>query len=97
MRVLSKRTLREFWLIHEDCENQLLAWYKEFKLGKFKSSEEVISAFSNCRAIGNNRYIFNIKGNKYRLVVKINFELKTAWVRFIGTHSEYDKINALEI
>ena len=97
MRVLSKRTLREFWLKHEDCENQLLGWYKEMKLAQFGSSEELLLAYSNIRSIGNNRYIFNIKGNNYRLVVKANFELKTIWIRFVGTHSQYDQINALEI
>jgi mRNA interferase HigB len=97
VRVLSKRTLRKFWLKHEDCENQLLGWYKEMKLAQYSSSEELLLAFSNIRSIGNNRYIFNIKGNNYRLIVKANFELKTIWIRFIGTHSQYDKINALEI
>ncbi|NEN22295.1 type II toxin-antitoxin system HigB family toxin [Cryomorpha ignava] len=97
MRVLSKKTLREFWLKHEDCENQLLGWYKEVKLSKYQSSEEFLAAFPNGRAIGRSRYIFNIKGNKYRLVVKANFDLKTIWIRFIRTHSEYDAINALEI
>lgn len=97
MRVLSKRTLREFWLKHEDCENQLLGWYKQVKLSKYQSSEEFLSEFTNCRSIGKSRYIFNIKGNKYRLVVKVNFDLKTIWIRFIGTHNQYDQINALEI
>jgi len=97
MRILSKKTLREFWQIHNDCEEQLLGWYKEFKIKNYKSTDDVLTSFTNCRAIGSNRYIFNIKGNTYRLIVKINFELKTVWVRFIGTHSEYDKINALEI
>ncbi len=67
------------------------------KLAQFGSSEELLRAFPNSRSIGDNRYIFNIKGNNYRLVTKANFELKTMWIRFIGTHSEYDKINALEI
>lgn len=97
MRILSKRTLREFWEKHEDCENQLLGWYKDIKLSKYQSSKELLAAFSNCRAIGQNRYIFNVKGNKYRLIVKVNFDLKTAWIRFIGTHEQYDKINALDI
>lgn len=97
MRILSKSTLREFWQKHEDCENQLLSWYKEVKLRDYATPEELIESFSNCRSIGEQRYIFNIKGNKYRLVVKVNFDLKTIWVRFIGTHNEYDNINALEI
>lgn len=97
MRVLSKKTLREFWQIHTDCEQQLLGWYKEFKMQNYQNVNEVFSSFSNCRSIGSNRYIFDIKGNNYRLVVKISFKLKTVWIRFIGTHGEYDKINALEI
>lgn len=97
MRVLSKKTLREFWKIHADCEQQLLGWYKEFKMKHFQTPNEVLTSFSNCRSIGSNRYIFDIKGNNYRLLVKISFELQTVWIRFIGTHGEYDKINALEI
>ena len=97
MRILSKRTLREFWNNHNDCKNQLLGWYKEIKLSRYQTSKELLTTFPNSRAIGKNRYIFNIKGNKYRLIVKVNFDLKTVWIRFIGTHEEYDKINALEI
>ena len=97
MRVLSKKTLREFWQIHVDCEQQLLGWYKEFKMKNYQTTNEVLTSFSNCRSIGASRYIFDIKGNNYRLIVKISFELQTVWIRFIGTHGEYDKINALEI
>lgn len=97
MRILSKRTLREFWQIHGDCKNQLLSWYRTVKLSKYGSSEEVLREFSNCRAIGKNRYVFKIKGNKYRLIVKMNFDLSTVWIRFIGTHSEYDNIDALKV
>lgn len=97
MCVLSKRTLREFWKDHQDCEQQLLSWYKDFKAENFKTTNELMKAFGNCRSIGGNRYIFNIKGNQYRLIVKINFDLQTVWVRFIGTHKEYDKIDPLNI
>ncbi len=97
MRILSKRTLREFWKEHIDCEEQLLSWYKDMKTAEFQSAEELSGAFANCRSIGSHRYIFNIKGNRYRLVVKISFELQTVWIRFIGTHSEYDKIDSLKI
>lgn len=97
MRILSKRTLREFWTIHNDCGQQLLIWYKEFAKAEFESSNEVTDTISNCRSIGNNRFIFNIKGNNYRLIVKISFELKTIWIRFIGTHKEYDRIDPHKI
>lgn len=97
MRIISKRTLREFWLEHPDCEKQLLVWYKEIKLCKCLLAEEMLQHIPNSRSIGKNRFIFNIKGNQYRLVVRINFYLQTVWIRFIGTHQDYDKINALEI
>ncbi|MCK5206889.1 MAG: type II toxin-antitoxin system HigB family toxin [Cyclobacteriaceae bacterium] len=97
MRILSKRTLREFWEKHSDSEQQLLSWYKDFKSEEFRSTTELLKRFSKCRSIGLNRYIFNIKGNNYRLIVIISFELQTSWIRFIGTHSEYDKIDPLTI
>lgn len=97
MRVLSKRTLREFWEEHQDCEQRLLSWYKELKTSKFGSTNELVKAFGNCRSIGGNRYIFDLEGNRYRLVVKISFELQTIWIRFIGTHSEYDNIDPTNI
>ncbi len=97
MRILSKRTLKEFWKDHPDCEQQLLSWYKDFKTAEFGSTNEFSKAFGNCRSIGGNRYIFNIKGNRYRLIVKVSFELQTVWIRFIGTHKEYDNIDPLKI
>jgi mRNA interferase HigB len=97
VRVISKRTLREYWQIHTNCEQQLLGWYKEIRMQNYQNPNDVLASFANCRSIGANRYIFDIKGNSYRLVVKINFKLKTVWIRFIGTHAEYDKINALVI
>jgi len=84
-------------MLHPDSEQQLLSWFNDFKKENFNSTNELLARFPKCRSIGMNRYIFNIKGNKYRLIVKINFELQTIWVRFVGTHSEYDKINALTI
>ena len=97
MRILSKKTLREFWGIHNDCEQQLLIWYNEISKTDYQLTKEVIDSFPNCRSIGNSRFVFNIKGNNYRLIVKMSFELKTVWIRFIGTHQEYDKINPHKI
>jgi mRNA interferase HigB len=93
MRILSKRTLREFWEIHGDGKQQLLIWYKEISKAEYQSAKEVVESFASCRSIGNNRYIFNIKGNNYRLVLKMNFDLNTVWIRFIGTHEEYNNID----
>jgi mRNA interferase HigB len=72
-------------------------WYKEIKLCKCHLAEEMLQHIPSCRSIGKNRFFFNIKGNQYRLVIRANFYLQTVWIRFIGTHQDYDKINALEI
>ncbi len=97
MRIISKRTLREFWEKHRDCEQSLLIWYKEISKNKFYTSLEVKENFSKCRPIGNYRFVFNIKGNNYRLIVKVSFELQTVWIKFVGTHKEYDKIDPNKI
>ena len=97
MRVIAKRTLKEFWEKHEDSEQALLSWYKVAKREKWENFEEIKSQFGSCKILGRDRIIFKIKGNKYRLIVKITFVHKIIWIRFIGTHSEYDTINAKEI
>jgi len=97
MRIISKRTLREFWLLYPDSENQLLGWYKVMGKGQFLNSSDILESFAYSRSIGSNRYVFKIKGNQYRLVVKINLDLQTVWVRFVGTHLQYDSIDALNI
>ncbi|MBK9736872.1 MAG: type II toxin-antitoxin system HigB family toxin [Saprospiraceae bacterium] len=97
MRIISKRTLREFWNLYPDVENQLLGWYKVMETGSFFHSNDILESFPYSRSIGSGRYVFNIKGNQYRLIVKINFDLQSVWVRFVGTHLQYDKIDALTI
>jgi mRNA interferase HigB len=97
MRIISKRTLRAFWTTYPEVENQLLGWYKIMETGKYNNTSDVLDGFSYSRAIGTNRYVFKIKGNQYRLVVQINFDLQTVWIRFVGTHLQYDRIDALTI
>lgn len=67
------------------------------KKGRYYHSNDILNDFANSRSIGSSRYVFKLKGNKYRLVVKINFDLQTVWIRFVGTHDKYDQINALTI
>ena len=97
MRVIAKRTLREFWEIHSDCEEQLKAWHKEIEQSNFQNINQLRENYPSASILKENRIVFNIKGNTYRLIVKFNFTLQISWIRFIGTHSEYDKINANEI
>jgi len=97
VRVIAKKTLREFWEKHSDCEQQLKAWYQETSKAEWASHNEIKSEFPSASIIGNDRVVFNIKGNKYRLIVKLNFDYQMVWIRFIGTHAEYDRVNAKKI
>ena len=97
MRVIAKKILREFWNKHKDCEQQLKSWFQEAASSKWKNSNEIKLEYPTASIIGDNRIVFNIKGNTYRLIIKINFDYQMIWIRFIGTHSEYDKINAKTI
>jgi mRNA interferase HigB len=94
LRVIAKKILREFWDIHSDCEQQLKSWYRETCKAEWKNPNEIKVEYPSASILNDNRIVFNIKGNNYRLIVKINFEYEMVWIRFIGTHAEYDKINA---
>lgn len=97
MRVVAKSTLREFWERNPECEQPLLSWYKVTRQSNWKNFNELKAQFGKCKILGDDRVIFKIKGNKYRLVVKISFLNKIIWIRFIGSHEEYDSINAKEV
>jgi mRNA interferase HigB len=97
LRVVAKKVLREFWQIHSETEQSLKSWYQEAEKAEWKNPNEIKKAYPSASILSGNRFVFNIKGNKYRLIVKINFDYSMVWIRFIGTHSEYDKINATEI
>lgn len=97
LRVIAKKILRDFWEKHSDCEQQLRSWYQETDKGSWKNLNELKSDYHNASILADNRICFNIKGNNYRLIVKINFNFQMMWIRFIGTHAEYDKIDANKI
>ena len=97
MRVISKRTLQEFWSSHPDAMSPLAIWYAEAMRASWQSPQDIKSQYKAASFLRDNRVVFNIGGNKYRLIVKINFPYSTVYIRFVGTHAEYDKINAEEI
>ena len=97
MRVIAKKTLRDFWQIHNDCEQQLTSWFQETNKAIWRNPNEIKKEYPSASILNENRVVFNIKGNKYRLIVKISYDYQILWIRFIGTHAEYDKINANEI
>ena len=85
--------MREFWEIYPDSEQHLLSWYRETLKAEWNSPNEIKQAYASASILKNSRVIFNICGNKYRLVVEINFNRKWLFIRFVGTHKEYDKID----
>ena len=97
MRVVAKKILRDFWEKHEDCEQQLKSWYREAQKAKWENPNQIKIEYPSASILNDNRVAFNIKGNNYRLIVKISYEYEMIWVRFIGTHDKYDKINANKI
>ena len=97
MRIIAKRTLREFWEKYNDAEVPLRAWYDRVKIVNWQTPEDVKTSFGNASIIANNRVVFNIKGNHYRLVIYIVYKRKKIFIRFIGNHREYNKIDAKTI
>ena len=97
MRIVAKRTLREFWQLRPDSEEPLLAWYREVEKEDWDSPGKVKVKYRNASIVGDSRVVFNIKGNDFRLVVKINYPYRIVYVRFVGTHAEYDRVNAEEV
>jgi mRNA interferase HigB len=94
MNIYNKSTIAEFILKHSDCKGQLILWYNDVSLKNWKSPKDVKRDFGTASIIGNNRVVFNIKGNKYRIIVAMNYERGWAQIKFIGTHAQYDRINA---
>ncbi|MDJ0819373.1 MAG: type II toxin-antitoxin system HigB family toxin [Desulfobacterales bacterium] len=96
MHVISRKKLVDFYKQpgRQDAKGQLEAWYYEAKHAQWASPVDVKAQYGSASIIGDNRVVFNIAGNKYRLVVRINYDSKTVFVRFVGTHREYDKIDA---
>ncbi len=97
MRIIARKTLREFWQRHPDAEEPLLAWYREVKHADWDTPAILKEMYRNASIVGDNRVIFNIKGNDYRLMVKINYRYRVVYIRFAGTHAEYDAVDVEEV
>ena len=94
MRVIARKPLIKFWERNKDSEQPLKAWFQEAKRARWNSPNEIKAQYASASILRNERVVFNIAGNKYRLVVRINYKIGIVYIRFIGTHSEYDRINA---
>ncbi|MGB0883908.1 MAG: type II toxin-antitoxin system HigB family toxin [Flavobacteriales bacterium] len=96
MRIVTFRRIKTFSDLHPDAELPLVHWYHTALACSWKHLNEVKSSFNHVDYVGNHRYVFNVKGNDYRLVVIISFNAQKIYIRFIGTHAEYDKIKDIK-
>ncbi len=97
MRIIARRTLREFWELHPDSEQALRAWYDDARNADWRSPADIKRVYANASIVGGNRVVFNIKGNRYRLVVAINYPYRVCYIRFVGTHQAYNRIDAATV
>ena len=97
MRILTKKRLREYWETNPQAEQPLKRWYGYVRKAQRASPNDIKRDYRTADILPGNRVVFNIGGNNYRLIVKIEYQFQDVYVRFIGTHAEYDKVNATTI
>ena len=94
MRIVALKTLRQFWARHPDAEQPLRAWHDEVIRAQWRTPADIKAHFSSASILKGRRVVFNIKGNDYRLVVALAYNTELVFIKFVGTHAEYDRIDA---
>ncbi len=97
MRIIARRALREFWEKHPDARQALQAWYADVQRADWKTPAEIKAIYRNASFIADNRVVFNVKGNQYRVIVAVQYQHGIVYVRFVGTHQAYDRIDAARV
>lgn len=97
MRIVARKAHKEAWTKHRDAESPLRAWCKEVEAADWSSLEDVRARYRTASVVGDERVVFNIKGNTYRLVVAVNYPARIVFIKFFGTHAEYDRIDVSEV
>lgn len=97
MRIISVKYLRDFWGCHPDAEQALKAWHEEAKTAAWKVPQDIKNRYRTASFVGSNRVVFNIKGNEYRLIAAVACRFEAIYIKFVGTHAEYDRIDALTV
>jgi mRNA interferase HigB len=97
MRIISRRILREFWEKHPDATIALETWFHDVEHANWNTPTDIKAVYQNASFVANNRVVFNIKGNHYRLVVVVIYQYGVVYIRFVGTHEEYDRIDVTTI
>ena len=94
MRVIALKHIRDFCQQHADAATALRAWAQEARSASWKTPQDIKNQYGSASFVGSNRVVFNIKGNDYRLVVAVAYRFEAVYVKFIGTHAQYDKVDA---
>jgi mRNA interferase HigB len=97
MRIIARRTLREFWEsdpAYADAISPLIEWYRHMEKAIYRTPQEVKAVLRTASILKGGRVVFNVGGNKYRVILAIDYERQIGWLRFVGTHSQYDQIDA---
>lgn len=97
MKIIAVGTLRDFWKRHADAEQPLKAWYDEAKSAQWRRPGDIRALYASASFVANNRVVFNIKGNSYRLIVAVAYRSGVVFIKFIGTHAEYDMSDAATV
>lgn len=94
MRIISIASLKQFCETHNQAEQPLKAWVDEVKKAQWKTPQDIKDKYRSADFLSNNRVVFDIKGNDYRLIVAVAYRFQAVYIKFVGTHAEYDKIDA---
>ncbi len=97
MRTISEKALREFWERHPDSKQSLRTWYQEVKRADWATPAQVRELYPTASFVRGNRVVFNISGNRFRLVAWINYRWRTVYIKWVGTHAEYDRIDVEKV
>ncbi len=97
MRVIAVKTLKQFWEAHPDAETGLKHWYERISQATYQNPAEVVADFKKADFVGNTRIVFNVAKNKFRLVVAFRYDKQICWIKFVGTHSDYNQIDVATI
>lgn len=94
MRLIALKVLREFWTVHPDAEQSLRAWADEIREARWSQPADIKQRYASASVLKDRRVVFNIKGNQYRVVVAVAYQFQAVYVKFVGTHAEYDRVEA---
>jgi len=97
MRIIARSTFEAFWIRHTEAKEPLKTWYVDVTKAQWSCTQDIKEDYASASFVADNRVVFNIKGNKYRLVAAVSYKIKAVYIKFIGTHVQYNRINVTTI